>query len=317
MGGQIMSATNIVFGTGPLGYAVAEELLIRGYSVMLVNRSGVGDIPEGASLAKADATNPERTREVCKNVKTIFHCAMPPYTQWPELFPAITYGIMKGAISEQAKLVYGDNLYMYGQVNGPIKEDFPYNAKGPKGKTRGQMADKLIEAHKDGKVKVAIGRASDFFGPRVINSFLGERVFLPAIKGQTINLLGRIDQPHTFTYIKDFAKGLVTLSENEIAFGEVWNIPSAETITTQRFLRRIFSVTETYPPVRTAPKFIVNLMALFNPIIKELREILPNYELPYVVDHSKFESTFGNHSTPHKIAINETITWYKEKFGLY
>ena len=309
------NAANIVFGTGPLGYAVAEELLSKGQSVKLVNRSGEGDIPEGATLVKADVTDSELTREVCKNARTVFHCAMPPYTQWPELFPAITYGIMKGAISAEANLVYGDNLYMYGQVNGPIKEDHPYNAKGPKGKTRGEMADKLIKAHNDGKVKVAIGRASDFFGPRVLNSILGERVFIPAIKGKTINLLGSIDQPHTFTYIKDFAKGLVTLSENETAFGEVWHIPSAETITTQRFLRRVFSETETFPPVKTAPKFVVNVMALFNPIIRELKEVLPNNEQPYVVDHSKFENAFGNNSTPHKTAIKETVEWYRTEYN--
>jgi len=284
---------NIVFGTGPLGYAVAEELLARGQSVKLVNRSGEGDIPEGATIVKADVTNTELTREVCKNVRTVFHCAMPPYTQWPELFPAITYGIMKGAISAKANLVYGDNLYMYGKVNGPIKEDLPYNAKGPKGKIRGEMADKLMQAHNDGKVKVAIGRASDYFGPRVLSSIFGERVFIPAIKGETINMLGSIDQPHTFTYIKDFAKGLVTLSENETAFGEIWHIPSAETITTQKFLHRIFSENKSFPPVKTAPKFAVNVMALFNPIIRELKEVLPNNEQPYVVDHSKFENAFG------------------------
>jgi len=129
------------------------------------------------------------------------HCAMPPYTEWPGLFPAITYGIMRGAISTEAKLIYGDNLYMYGQVNEPIKENLPYKAMGPKGKIRAEMADKLMEAHNDEKVKVAIGRASDFFGPRVLNSMLGEKVFIPAINGKTVNLLGRIDQPHTFTYI--------------------------------------------------------------------------------------------------------------------
>jgi len=236
------NALNIVFGTGPLGYAVADELLAREQSVKLVNRSGEGDIPDGATLVKADATNPELTTEICKNAKTVFHCAMPPYTQWPDLFPAITYGIMKGAISAEANLVYGDNLYMYGPVNGPIKEDLPYNAKGPKGKTRAEMANKLMQAHNEGKVKVAIGRASDFFGPRVLNSILGERVFIPAIKEKTINLLGKIDQPHTFTYIKDFAKGLVTLSEYKSAFGEVWHIPSAETITIQKFLHRVFKI---------------------------------------------------------------------------
>ena len=310
------NSLNIVFGTGPLGYAVAEELLARGQSVKLVNRSGEGDIPEGATIVKADVTNTELTREVCKNVRTVFHCAMPPYTQWPELFPAITYGIINGASSAEANLVYGDNLYMYGQVNGPIKEDLPNNARGPKGKIRGEMADKLMQAHNEGKVKVAIGRASDFFGPRVLNSIFGERVFIPAIKGETINMLGRIDQPHTFTYIKDFAKGLVTLSENETAFGEIWHIPSAETITTQKFLHRIFSENKTFPPVKIAPKFIVNVMALFNPIIRELKEVLPNNEQPYIVDHSKFENTFGNNPTPHKQAISETISWYKGKFNL-
>jgi len=310
------NSLNIVFGTGPLGYAVAEELLTREQSVKLVNRSGGGDIPEGATIVKADVTNTELTREVCKNARTVFHCAMPLYTQWPELFPAITYGIMKGAISAGANLVYGDNLYMYGRVNGPIKEDLTYNAKGPKGKIRGEMADKLMQAHNDGKVKVTIGRASDFFGPRVLNSILGERVFIPAIKGETINMLGRIDQPHTFTYIKDYAKGLVTLSENETAFGEVWHIPSAETITIQKFLHRIFSENKSYPPVKTVPKFVVNVMALFNPIIRELKEVLPYNEQPYVVDHSKFENAFGNNSTPHKSAIRETISWFKEKFNL-
>ncbi len=310
------NSLNIVFGTGPLGYAVAEELLAKGQSVKLVNRSGEGDIPEGATIVKADVTNTELTREVCKNVRTVFHCAMPPYTQWPELFPAITYGIINGAISAEANLVYGDNLYMYGQVNGPIKEDLPNNARGPKGKIRGEMANKLMQAHNDGKVKVAIGRASDFFGPRVLNSIFGERVFIPAIKGETINMLGRIDQPHTFTYIKDFAKGLVTLSENETAFGEIWHIPSAETITTQKFLHRIFSENKTFPPVKIAPKFIVNVMALFNPIIRELKEVLPNNEQPYIVDHSKFENAFGNNPTPHKQAISETISWYKGKFNL-
>jgi len=221
---------------------------------------------------------------------------------------------MKGAISAGANLVYGDNLYMYSQVDGPIKEDLPYIAKGPKGKIRGEMADKLMQAHNDGKVKVAIGRASDFFGPRVLNSILGERVFIPAIKGKTINLLGRIDQPHTFTYIKDFAKGLVTLSENETAFGEVWHIPSAETITIKKFLHRVISEIETFPSVKTAPEFVVNIMALFNPFIRELKEVLPYHKLPYVVDHSKYERTFGNHSTPHKTAIKETVEWYRTKY---
>jgi len=309
-------SSTIVFGTGPLGCAVAEELLAKGKSVKMVNKSGKGKIPEGALLVKADVTDPELTREVCRGAKTIFHCAMPPYTLWAEMFPSITYGIMEGASYAGAELIYGDNLYMYSSGNEKLTENLPYRAKGPKGKVRAEMADRLMSAHKEGKVKVTIGRASDFYGPRVINSIIGEKVIKPAIEGKSINMLWKIDQPHTYTFIRDFAKGLVILSEHETTFGEIWHIPSAETISTKKFLHLLFNITETFPSVKTAPKIVVNLLALFNPIIKELKEVLPTYEKPYIVDHTKFEQAFGNHSTPHEKALKETVDWYRQTFNL-
>ena len=311
-----INVQNIVFGTGPLGCAVADELLAKGKSVKMINKSGNGKIPGGALLVKADVTDPELTREVCEGAKTIFHCAMPPYTLWSEMFPSITYGIMEGAAYAGAELIYADNLYMYGTGNENLAEDLPYLAEGSKGKVRARMADRLMTAHKDGKVKVTIGRASDFFGPRVINSIIGEKVIKPAIEEKSVTILGKIDQPHTYTFIRDFAKGLVILSEHESAFGEIWHVPSAETISTKKFLHLLFNITETFPSVKTASKFVVNTMALFNPVIKELKEVLPNYEKPYVVDHTKFEQAFGNHSTPHEKALKETVDWYRQTFNL-
>lgn len=307
-----MNRENVIFGAGPLGCAIAEELLHKGEKVKLVNRSGVADIPAGATINKADATDPEITREVCKGADVVFHCAMPPYTQWPELFPSLTYGIMEGAISTGAKLVYADNLYMYGRVEGPITENLPNNATGSKGKTRAMMAEKLMNAHQDGRLQVTIGRASDFFGPRVINSIIGERIFIPAIENKRINILGRLDQPHTFTYIRDFAKALVILARSSGSYGEIWHVPSARTISLEKFLYRIFKQTGIYPPVKPTPRFLVNFLSMFNPIVKELKEVLPSYEVPFVVDHSKFENRFGNHSTPHDLAIKETVEWFRE-----
>lgn len=309
-----MKGLCVVFGTGPLGYAVAEELMHKGKQVKMVNRSGEGNVPEGAVLKKGDATDAERCRALCRDADTIFHCAMPLYTRWPQLFPAITRGIMEGAKYAGSNLVYADNLYPYGNVEGIIKEDLPYKEHGLKGKTRADMAESLMQAHKDGKVRVTIGRTSDFFGPRVINSSMGSRVFAPAIRNKKINWLGKLDQPHTYTYIKDFAKGLVILSENVNAFGETWHIPSAETLTTQKFFNLILKETGTFPVVKTIPVMMINLIALFNPVVKELKEVLSNYEQPYIVDHSKFEKAFGNPSTPHETAISETIKWYKTHF---
>jgi nucleoside-diphosphate-sugar epimerase len=305
---------NIVFGTGPLGYAVAEELLKKGKSVKMINRSGKADIPIGAKLVQADASDSERTREVCKGAAAVYHCAMPLYTHWPELFPILTYGITEGAAAANAKLIYADNLYAYGSVDEPLTENHPIKPLGLKGQVRSKMAEKLMADHKSGKLKVTIGRASDFYGPRVTVSILGERVFKPAIEGKTISLLGSLDVPHTYTFIKDFARALVLLGENYNAFGEIWNVPSAETITTRELLHLIFNETKRTPKVQTAPSFLIPVISWFNPVVKELREVLPFYEKPYVVNHSKFEKSFGNPSTPHRDAISETVKWYRENY---
>jgi len=312
---EIGSELNIVFGTGPLGYAVAEELLNKDKTVKMVNRSGKAELPAGAKLIMADAEDRERTREICKDAKVVYHCAMPPFTQWKELFPPLTTGIMEGAASANAKLIYADNLYMYGYTDSPINENTPNNPLGTKGTVRAEMSDNLLAAHKDGKVKIAVGRASDFFGPRVMASILGERVFKPALEGKTIKMPGNIDVPHSYIYIKDFAKGLVTLGGEPNALGEVWHIPAAESLSTRELLHLIFNETRKTPKAQTAPPFLTKILAAFNPVIKELLEVMPIYNNPYFVDHSKFQNVFGSEVTPHKEAIKETVNWYKEKFS--
>ncbi len=306
---------NIVFGTGPLGCAVAEDLISKGKQVKMVNRSGIADIPKEAVLITADANDRERTREICKGASVVYHCAMPPYTQWKELFPPLTRGIIAGAVSANAKLIYADNLYMYGISDTPINENTAISPLGVKGKIRAEMSDNLLSEHNNGKMRVAIGRASDFYGPKVISAVLGERVFKPAIEGKTISMLGGIDNPHTYTFIKDFARGLTILGEKTNALGEVWHIPSAETITTRELLHLIFNETRKTPEVKIVPKFITTLLYKINPIVKELKEVMPTHENPYLVDHSKFKNFFEFEATPHKKAIKETVHWYKEKFN--
>ena len=127
-------------------------------------------------------------------------------------------------------------------------------------------------------------------------------------------MLGNIDVSHSYIYIKDFAKGLVTLGEEPNASGEVWHIPAAEALTTRELLHLIFNETKKTPKVQTTSPFITNLLSKFNPIIKELREVMPTYEKPYLVDHSKFQNAFGFKATLHKEAISETVEWYKKNY---
>ncbi len=224
----------------------------------------------------------------------------------------MTNGIIEGAASAGAKLVFGDNLYMYGPVPGPLTEDLPYNATGPKGRTRAQVAATLMAAHKSGKIRATIGRASDFYGPGVKASILGEQVFKPALAGKTVNMLGSMDVLHTYTFIDDFAKRLVTLGEREEALGEIWHIPSAETLTTRQILELIFAAAGTSPKIQVAPKLIERMLGLFNPIIRELRETSYQRDEPFTVDHGKYAKIFGSDTTPHREAIRQTLAWFRE-----
>ncbi|MBO2942667.1 NAD-dependent epimerase/dehydratase family protein [Paenibacillus sp. F411] len=302
---------HVVVGTGPLGLAVMEELLHRGHVVRMVNRSGQATVPDGVQVVKGDATNAVSISQACRGASVIYHCAKAPYTEWPEKFPPIMEGIIGAAAAEQAKLVYGDNLYMYGVKREPLTENLPNAATGRKGRTRAQMSDRLMAAHREGVVRAVIGRGSDFYGPGVLDSALGERVFRAALEGKPAEVLGDIDTPHTYIYIRDFARGLVTLGEREEALGQIWHVPSAEVITTRELITMAYKSADQQPKFRVAPKAFVSMMSLFNANMRELKEMLYLYEHPFVVDSSKYERAFGKLTTPHHQAVLETMNWFK------
>ena len=307
---------NVVFGTGPVGYAVMNELLSHGRQVRMVNRHGKLEMPEGVELVQGDASNVSFTREACKDASIVYNCLNAPYTQWPEVFPPLQAGVIEGAANTNAKLVVMENVYMYGPTHGkPITEDLPYAATTRKGRVRAQMAQELLAVHRSGKVRVTIGRASDFFGPGALSSNSGERIFRPALSGKAAQVVGNPDLLHTYTYVPDIGKGLVILSEHDEAFGKVWHLPSAQTLTTREFINMIYAETGHSPRIHAVPNIVLKVLALFNPMMREVDEMRYEFEEPFVVDHTRFEQAFGNHITPLKEAIHTTVEWYREYNG--
>jgi len=306
---------HVVFGAGPLGLAVMRELVARGRQVRLVSRTGRAMAPPGVEVVAADATDPGDARRVCESAAVVYHCAKAPYAEWPTKAPPIMAGIIEGAAAAGARLIYGDNLYMYGPVAGPMTEDLPYRATGPNGRVRAQLANALMEAHRSGRVRAAIGRASDFFGPYALESTMGQRVFIPALRSKTAQVLGDPDTPHTYTFIGDFARGLVTLGERDEALGEVWHIPSAETLTTREFVRLVFEEAGTPMRIASPPTWGLALLGLVNPTMRAVREQLYQSTRPFVMDHGKFTRAFGSHPTPHRDAIRQTLEWYRAYLG--
>jgi nucleoside-diphosphate-sugar epimerase len=305
---------HVVFGTGPVGLAVTDELVQRDRRVRMVNRSGRARVPRGVEVAGGDATDGAFAREASQGASVVYFALNPPYDKWPELFPPLQAGVIEGAAAAGAKLVAMENLYMYGPTDGrPLTENLPYAANTRKGKVRARMSEELMEAHTSGRVRVAIGRASDFFGPRVLASAAGEQVFGRAVEGKSAQVAGDPDQPHTYTYAPDIGKGLVTLGEREEALGRAWHLPSPETVTTREFVETIFEEVGKPARIQAAPKILLRALGLFNPALRETIEMLYEFEEPFVVDDSSFERAFGERATPLGEAIRRTVRWYREE----
>ncbi len=312
MGNSQQEALHVVFGTGPLGMAVMRELLSSNQSVRMVNTSGEANVPQGAHVVKGDAYSATDTTRLTKDASVVYQCAQPPYHHWPKKFPLLQAAILEGAAANKAKLVLGDNLYMYGEVHGKIHEDLPYNAHTRKGKTRAQMAHTALAAHEAGRVQVAIGRGSDFFGPGVLNSTLGQRAIYPALAGNTAQLIGNLDVPHTHTFIDDFGKALVVLGQHDEAIGQIWHVPNDSPTITQRELMTIFFDEIGNPPkMKGMTKLMLMLGGLFVPAARETIEMMYEFENPFVVDSSKFEGTFRIKATPIREAVRRTVEWYR------
>jgi len=314
---SIKTEKHVIFGAGPLGLSVMDALVVNGYTdITLVNRSGkVGEsLPSGVTVAQGDVTNPGDVDRLANSATVVFFCAQPAYNRWPEEFPPMIRAFLQGMAHSQAKVIFGDNLYMYGSTNGlPIRETLPNAATTRKGKARAEVATILLDAHKAGTVRVAIGRASDFYGPRVIDSSVGEMVFSAALEGKTVNQMGDLSMPHTYTYIKDFGAALVTLSEHDEALGQVWHVPNAEAVSTKQFIDLVQAEVGKPVKVRTAGRTMMALLGMFSPEMREFKEMMYEFEEPFVVDDSKFRTAFGASATPLKTGIDETLAWYRSR----
>ncbi len=308
-----MSETYVIFGTGALGLAVARQLLTGGVRVRLVSRSGRAEAAAGVEVLAADVSDPAAARRACDGASVVFHCASGLYATWPQTLPPIMAGIIEGAAAAGARMVYGDNLYAYGPVSGPITEELPFRPIGANTRVRAEVATTLMNAHATGRVQATIGRASDFYGQQAILSTVGDRVFARAVTGKPAQVLGDPDALHTYTFIDDFARALVTLAQNDDALGQAWHVPSAETVTTRRFVEMVFEQAGAPARLQRTPAAVIALLGLVNPTIRAVSEVLYQSQGPWRVDHSKYTRAFGGGTTPDPEAIGKTLQWFRQR----
>lgn len=303
---------HVVFGVGQVGRLLAGRLAELGMKVRVLSRNRPGVLPAGVDWRAVDASSPEAATEATADASVIYQCLNAPYTDWPKSFPPLQRGVLTAAERSGALLVSLENIYAYGPTGGrPMTEELPLAATTVKGRTRAAMSIELLNAVDAGRVRAAIGRASDFFGPGVTETTLGERVFANALAGKRADFIGNPSLAHTYSYVPDIAAALATLGTDERAVNGVWHLPGPETTTTHDLLELISSEVGHPVAIRSVPKLLVRALGIVNPLMRELAEMAYEFEEPFVLDTTKYQSTFGASGTPLAAAVAATVAWYR------
>ncbi|MFN8574863.1 MAG: NAD-dependent epimerase/dehydratase family protein [Gemmatimonadaceae bacterium] len=309
-----MTPLHVVLGAhGNAGQALVRALRTRGERVRGVSRHDEPDPPEGVEWIVADLMNPADQRRIFDGSGVVYLAAQPLYTRWSEEFLPLVERVLAGTQACGARLVHVDNAYMYGQVAGELSETLPPRPASAKGRIRAQVADRLLSAHAAGQTQVAIGRASDFFGPRVGGSVVGDALFSDVLGGRTPRWLGSLDVPHTLSYIEDVARALVTLGTDERSWGEVWHLPAAPAITGREFLRLACLAANRPVAAGAHSRLAMTVAGWFSAIVREVSRELYQWERPWILNADKFQRVFGPFApTPIELAIEQTVAWYRD-----
>lgn len=300
----------VVGGSGAIGGAVIDELVRRGRRVRSVSRREAS-APPGVELRTADLADPAQAAAAIAGAAVVYHCAAPAYTRWVEEFTGLQANVADAAEATGAKLVALENLYMYGPVDGPMRESTPTAATGKKGSLRARLSQDLLRRHAERRLRVAIGRASDYYGPRGVNSAVGDQFFAAIAAGKRPRWMGRLDQPHMLSFLPDIASGLVTLGERPEAEGEVWHLPVSPALTGAEWADRTGRIVgrEIHPSAVSRPMVVA--LGVVMPLLRELRETLYQWEHPWVVDDTKFRAAFGAAATDVDESIRRTLEWFE------
>jgi nucleoside-diphosphate-sugar epimerase len=253
-----------ILGTGQLGLAIMDALLQNNPNeeILLVNRKGKLEtaVPKNVQLLAADVTDKKDMEKIAERSEVIFSCTDMPYQSWGEFYPAAASALAYALSKTNARLVFADNLYSYGNVAGAIMdENMPHKAKTKKGMIRAAVIDTLLNSGSEFNNRVAFVKAADFIGPRIHKGIFGTDFLNRLYNGKTISLFGKPELQHTFTYIKDFAVAMIQVGSATDTFGQVWHVPNAAPISPKQWVQLFEAATGKKAKLIVLPKFVVRL----------------------------------------------------------
>jgi len=302
-----MSRTHVVVGAGIVGSTLAELLANDGLDVIVITRSGSGPTHKNINRIAADVSDLSKLLKIDPSAAAIYNCVNPPYHQWAKEWPPIAESFLGYAEKTGAVLVTCSNLYGYGPVEVPMTESLPLNAPGINGKVRAQMWLEAKALHDAGRIKATEVRGSDYVCAGE-QSRVGSRVLPKILAGKPAQVLGSIDVKHTWTYPLDVARLMQIIATDSKAWGKAWHVPSNEPKTQKELVNELAAVAGVKnPKLSSVPKVMWNLLGLFNPLLKALKETAYQFQRPYILDDSAARKTFGMQPTEWKQILREVV----------
>jgi nucleoside-diphosphate-sugar epimerase len=298
---------------GAIGVELVKVLAGAGEQVRLVGRNPKLT-PGATETVSADITDLDQTIRAVSG-STVVHLLIGlkyDANVWREQWPRIMHNAIEACKQASARLIFFDNVYMYGKVSGPMTEQTPFNPCSKKGEIRAQIATTLLNEIKAGKIQAMIARSADFYGPHAMTSVANTLVFDSFAKGAKASWLVNDSVAHSYTYTPDAAKSLVLLAANESAWNQTWHVPTAPNpprgVEFVGMAAKAFGVK---PKYRVLSRPLIKIAGLFNSNIRESYEMLYQSDSEYLFDSSKFSQAFGCEPTSYVDGIEQTASAYK------
>jgi nucleoside-diphosphate-sugar epimerase len=297
---------------GAIGNELVKELTARNEPIRVVSRNPK-PVPGVAETVAADLSNFDDTLKAVSDSRVAYLVAGLKYDLkvWRELWPRIMRNAIEAAKRSNARLVFFDNVYMYGKVDGVMTEATPFRPCSKKGEIRAEIATMLLNEIKAGNLTALIARSADFYGPRVRTAIPNTLVFDKLVKGAKAMWLVNDSVRHSFTFTPDAARSLVLLADTESAWNQTWHVPTApDPPTGKEFIELVANEFGTQPKYRALTRPMIWVAGWFDTTIRELYEMLYQYEFDYVFDSTKFMKAFHFQPTSYPEGVHRTAQAY-------
>jgi nucleoside-diphosphate-sugar epimerase len=299
----------ILGANGVIAQELSKALALSSQDIRQVSRNPRKVNPTDETVV-CDLLEAQATANAVSGSEVVYLVAGLKYDAsiWQEQWPKVMRNVIDACQQHEARLVFFDNVYAYGRVDGLMTEDTPFNPISKKGEVRAKIATLLLDEIHSDHLRAMIVRAADFYGPGAVQSFSHATVFERLKVGKTPQWIGNPNTVHTFTFTPDAGHAVAVLGRSPEAYGQTWHLPtSKELLTGVDFVRLACELAKQPYKLQVAPRWMLKLMGIFMPVLRENEEMMYQFEHDYRFDSSKIESAYGLQATPYRLGIGKSL----------